>query len=454
MNDQLAYQANYDELTGLLNRRAFEAALTRAHREASGKPTPSFLMFMDLDQFKIVNDTSGHAAGDELLKLVSQLIRDQVRSNDLVGRLGGDEFALLLWECPEHVALRIAESIRSAIEEFQFNWDTETYRIGVSIGVVPLDPMLGDVSELQQLADAACYEAKDAGRNRVHITRTAADASKGHRGEAQWVQRLRDAMDNDRFALYGQLIKPINPTGDEPERMEILLRMRDPVSRKLIPPGAFLPAAERFGLSTKLDQWVVENLIRTLFVHDAFGAGDRRYWINLSGNSVGDRRFAEFLVDAIKNSPLPVGTLNFEITETAVIRSVAEAGKLMAKLRDQGCQFALDDFGSGLSSFGYLKKLPVDYLKIDGMFVRDIMTDPTDRMFVRSIIDIAHTMGIKVTTEFIENEEMLHAVADFGTDYVQGYGIHRPEVLFPQFPVRAAQAAKITDNAKIAGVSQ
>ena len=441
MNAQLAYQANYDELTGLLNRRAFESALDTVYRDAHKQSQCSFLMFMDLDQFKIVNDTSGHAAGDELLKLVSQLIRDQVRGDDLVGRLGGDEFALLLWSCPEDVALRIAESIRVAIEEFQFNWDTETYRVGISIGVVPLDPELGDVSELQQLADAACYEAKDGGRNRVHITRTADDASQGHRGEAQWVQRLRDAMDHDRFALYGQLIKPVRPEDDERERMEILLRMRDPVSRKLIPPGAFLPASERFGLSTSLDRWVIENLIRTLYVHGAFGAGDRRYWINLSGNSVGDRRFAEFLVDAIKNSPLPEGMMNFEITETAVIRSVAEAGRLMTRLRDLGCQFALDDFGSGLSSFGYLKKLPVDYLKIDGMFVRDIQSDETDRMFVRSIIDIAHTMGIKVTTEFVENEGMLQTVANLGADFVQGYGIHRPEVLFPQFPIRAADIA-------------
>ncbi|MEM1261561.1 MAG: EAL domain-containing protein [Pseudomonadota bacterium] len=445
MTDQLAYQANYDALTTLLNRRAFEDALGRLFRDAGNAPTQSYLMFMDLDQFKVVNDTSGHAAGDELLRTVSQLIRNQVRSDDIVGRLGGDEFALVLWQCPEAVALRIAESIRAAVEELQFNWDTETYRIGVSIGAVPLDPNLGDLSELQQLADAACFEAKDAGRNRIHIVRSADDAVSGHRGEAQWVQRLRDAMDHDRFALYGQIIKPTIERPGEPERMEILLRMRDPATRKLIPPGAFLPAAERFGLSSRLDQWVVENLIRTLYVHEAFGAGNRRYWVNLSGNSVGDRRFAEFLVDAIQNSPLPPGMLNFEITETAVIRSVSDAGKLMARLRDLGCQFALDDFGSGLSSFGYLKKLPVDYLKIDGMFVRDILNDSTDRMFVRSIIDIAHTMGIKVVTEFVENDEMLNAVASFGTDYVQGYGIHRPEVLFPQFPIRSAVQAAAGD---------
>ncbi|MEM8982883.1 MAG: EAL domain-containing protein [Pseudomonadota bacterium] len=445
MTDQLAYQASYDALTNLLNRRAFEDALARIYRDAAGASTHSYLMFMDLDQFKVVNDTSGHAAGDELLRTVSQLIRNQVRSDDIVGRLGGDEFALVLWQCPEAVAMRIAESIRAAVENLQFNWDTETYRIGVSIGAVPLDPELGDLSELQQLADAACFEAKDAGRNRIHIVRSADDAVSGHRGEAQWVQRLRDAMDHDRFALYGQIIKPTIARPDEPERMEILLRMRDPATRKLIPPGAFLPAAERFGLSSRLDQWVVENLIRTLYVHEAFGAGNRRYWVNLSGNSVGDRRFAEFLVDAIQNSPLPAGMLNFEITETAVIRSVSDAGKLMARLRDLGCQFALDDFGSGLSSFGYLKKLPVDYLKIDGMFVRDILNDSTDRMFVRSIIDIAHTMGIKVVTEFVENDEMLNAVASFGTDYVQGYGIHRPEVLFPQFPVRTPAQATAGD---------
>lgn len=435
LTDQLEYQANYDELTGLLNRRSFEAALQRAFSGGGDKENRSYLMFMDLDQFKVVNDTSGHGAGDELLKRISTILKGQVRNDDAVGRLGGDEFGIILWECPFEVANRVAEKIRLEIEELQFRWDKETYRIGVSIGVVPVRPGVGDIAELQQLADAACYQAKEAGRNRVHMVHDEGESVSKHRGEVRWVQRLRDAMDNKRFALYGQIIRPLHEESEDFERMEVLLRMRDPVTRKLIPPGAFLPAAERYGVCLELDKWVVKNLLDMLFTYDAFGAADRRYWVNLSGASVGDTRFADFLIDAIRHSPLPEGMINFEITETAVIRNIDEAGRLMTKLRDMGCQFALDDFGSGLSSFGYLKKLPVDFLKIDGMFVRDIANDQVDRIFVKSIIDIAHTMGIGTIAEFVENDAILAIVSELGADYAQGFGIHRPEMLMPQFPV-------------------
>ena len=260
------------------------------------------------------------------------------------------------------------------------------------------------------------------------------DSARIHRGQVRWVQRIREAMDNNRFAIYGQVIKPLDENADEPERIEILLRLRDPETRRLIPPGAFLPAAERYGLSMELDEWVVRSLLDTLFIHHSFQAIHRKYWINLSGTSIGDKRFASFLKQAMQRSPLPRGTVNFEITETAVIRSVVEAGRLMAELREMGCQFALDDFGSGLSSFGYLKKLPVDYLKIDGMFIRDILRDETDRIFVKSIIDIGHTLNIKTIAEFIENDEMLAIVRELGADYVQGFGIGRPFELAPRFP--------------------
>ena len=436
LTDALEYQANYDELSGLLNRRSFEQALDRAYQASVGGERSSYLMFMDLDQFKIVNDTSGHTAGDELLRQVSALLRDQVRGDDIVGRLGGDEFGLILWQCPTDVARRIAETIRAAVEDFQFQWDNETYRVGISIGAVPIDASLGNTAEIQQLADAACYQAKDSGRNRVHFAQEVAGSLDEQRGEARWVQRLQYAMDNNLFALYGQLIKPIRTQTKEPERMEILLRMRDPTSRKLIPPGAFLPAAERYGLSVRLDEWVVRSLFKMLYVHEAFGASDRRYWINLSGTSVGDKRFVDFLIDAVKTCGLPEGMINFEITETAVIRNVGEAGRLMSQLHDVGCQFALDDFGSGLSSFGYLKKLPVDYIKIDGMFVRDILTDEIDRIFVRSIIDIARTMDIKTIAEFVENTAILAVVSELGADYVQGFGVHRPELIAPDFPAK------------------
>jgi diguanylate cyclase (GGDEF)-like protein/PAS domain S-box-containing protein len=451
LTDQLEYQASYDELTGLLNRRAFEAQLQRAWDMGKNVRTPSHLMFMDLDQFKVVNDTSGHSAGDQLLRAVSEILVDSVRTNDVVARLGGDEFGIILWDCPNDVARRIAESIRSALEVFRFHWDAEVYRIGVSIGGIPVDPALGDIGELQQLADAACYAAKEAGRNRVHMVAGDKDSARAHRGQVRWVQRLREAMDNNRFAIYAQAIRPLSDDVVEPERLEVLLRLRDPDTRRIIPPGAFLPAAERYGLSVELDQWVVGSLLDTLFVHQSFHADQRNYWINLSGASIGDKRFAKFLMDAIERSPLPPGTINFEITETAVIRSVAEAGSLMMSLRDMGCKFALDDFGSGLSSFGYLKKLPVDYLKIDGMFIRDLLRDKTDRIFVKSIIDIAHTLNIKTVAEFIENDELLETVRELGADYAQGFAIGRPYVLAPKFPRAASSKSELADIQKIAG---
>ncbi len=435
---QLEYQASYDELTGLLNRRAFEAQLERAWEMSAEHEKKSYLMFMDLDQFKVVNDTSGHTAGDQLLRAVSDILEDSVRNDDVVGRLGGDEFAIVLLDCPTKVARRIAESIRQRIEDFRFHWDVETYRIGVSIGGVPIDPEIGDISELQQLADAACYAAKEAGRNRVHMVSGEKDSARAHRGQVRWVQRLRDAMDNNRFAIYAQPIKPVDEDSDERESLEILLRLRDAESRKLIPPGAFLPAAERYGMSVELDKWVITSLFNMLFVHHAFEAVHRKYWINLSGSSVGDRRFAEFLKNAVANSPLPPGTINFEITETSVIRNIAEAGELITALREMGCKFALDDFGSGLSSFTYLKNLPVDIVKIDGSFIRDLLKDDTDRIFVKSIIDIAHTLNLKVVAEFVENKETLEAVRELGADYFQGFMTGRPFVFAPRFPKVAA----------------
>jgi two-component system CheB/CheR fusion protein len=244
------------------------------------------------------------------------------------------------------------------------------------------------------------------------------------------------------------MIKPLAVDADEPERLEILLRLRNSVTRKLIPPGAFLPAAERYGMSVELDQWVVQSLLDKLFIHQSFQAEHRKYWINLSGTSIGDHRFAKFLTDAIEHSPLPPGTVNFEITETSVIRSVVEAGKLMSALREMGCQFAMDDFGSGLSTFDYLKKLPVDYLKIDGMIVRNILSDETNRIFVKSIIDIAHALDIKTIAQFVETDAILDMVRDLGADYAQGFAIHRPFELAPRFPQSVSVPAPAVANVR------
>ncbi|MEM6604750.1 MAG: EAL domain-containing protein [Pseudomonadota bacterium] len=426
MTDQLEYQARFDELTGLVNRRAFSERLNSLARHPRKKRN-TYLMFLDLDQFKVVNDTCGHAAGDELLCMVADTLRGCVREHDTVARLGGDEFALIITGCTEAQATERAERIRAKIQNIEFLWDNEVFRVGASIGVVPIGTGSADLNELQQLADAACYAAKDAGRNRVHMVTSTEDAAHERRGEMRWVQRLNQAIDTGSFELFGQRIQALGEQERDAERIEILLRMRDRKSNRLIPPGAFLPAAERFGLQGRLDLWVVNQMIDCLEEGLAKDGDNLEYWVNLSGASVGDPQISRALIQRIESANLRPGSLNFEITETAVIRKIGEAKQFIESLRNMGCRFALDDFGSGLSSFGYLKQLSVDFLKVDGQFVRDINVDPTGRIFVKSIIDIAHTLGMAVIVEFVENEEILEIVKELGSDYAQGFHVHRPE---------------------------
>ena len=426
MTRQLEYQAHFDELTGLVNRRAFAEKLSQTAQDFAGS---AYLMFLDLDQFKVVNDTCGHAAGDELLRKVAQLIAGATREADTVARLGGDEFAVILTGCSQETALKRAEQIRESVAALEFLWDADVFRVGVSIGVVPVSDMSQDLNELQQIADAACYAAKDAGRNRVHLVSGQADTVHTRRGEMRWVQRLNLAIDTGSFELHGQRIAALSPVVQSQDRIEVLLRMKDHTNGRLIPPGAFLPAAERYGLQGRLDDWVVQRVIDLLVQQRTDGQLEHCCWVNLSGASVGDPAFCETLIGRVRDAALPPGTLNFEITETAVIRKIDDARRLIQALRDMGCRFALDDFGSGLSSFGYLKHLDVDGLKIDGQFLRDIARDPTDRIFVKSIIDIAHTLGMRVVTEFVEDDEILAMVTELGSDFAQGFAIHRPEPL-------------------------
>ncbi|MEO1576234.1 MAG: EAL domain-containing protein, partial [Pseudomonadota bacterium] len=410
MTRQLEYQAKFDELTGLVNRRAFAEQLQAVGARA--RQRGGYLMFLDLDQFKVVNDTCGHAAGDELLRMVAKLLSIGVREQDTVARLGGDEFALILVGCSEEVALRRAEHIRKSIAELEFIWESQVFRIGVSIGVVPISDSEQDLNELQQVADAACYAAKDAGRNRVHLVVGQSDEVHAQRGEMRWVQRLNQAIDNDSFELHGQRIVPLKDASRGHQRIEVLLRMKDRSTGRLIPPGAFLPAAERYGLVGRLDQWVVKRVLQLLADAPAAEAQNYRYWVNLSGASVGDSAFSKELVRSVAEADLPPGVLNFEITETAVIRKIDDATRLISALREMGCHFALDDFGSGLSSFGYLKQLNVDVLKVDGQFIRDIVQDATDRIFVKSIIDIAHTLDMRVVAEFVEDTKTFSMIRE------------------------------------------
>lgn len=431
--DELRTIAETDSLTGLANRRSFEASLGQVVGRGSDDDDQTYLLLMDLDHFKIVNDTSGHSAGDELLRSVSRLIKGCVRGADLIGRLGGDEFALLLQQCPEDRARRIAERIRSGVEQLRFRWDDETYQIGASIGVVQINASVLTVEDAKQLADAACYAAKHEGRNRVHMTSSDVTSLEAHRGEVRWAQRLKEALDTDRFVLHGQVIENANPSVADAEHVEVLLRLRDMQSRKLVPPGAFMPAAERYGLAVKADAWIVRNLIRMLYLHSAFDASARKYWVNLSPASVSDEQFVDELVEMISDSPIEPGLLNFEISETAVIRNMDKAGQLMSRLHDLGCKFALDNFGAGLSSFADLKRLPLDHLKIHGDFILGVVESNTDKIFVKSIIDIAHEMDMRVVATFVESQDIRDAVAHMGVDYVQGEGIHAPELLMPKF---------------------
>ena len=426
---KLHYQANHDSLTGLANRRVIKDTLTKFLDPLNSRDTHT-LCILDLDQFKIVNDTCGHAAGDEMLCQLARLIEESVRDGDIVARLGGDEFALLLQKCDRTEAELITENIRAAIEHWEFNWQAQTFRVGVSIGAILMDGSCKDPVLLMQQADSACFLAKDMGRNRVYILKGGIDSEiDQRRGEMRWVQRIHEATEKNHFALFAQPVTPINALRTD-ARCEILVRMRDVNNEgEYIPPGAFLPAAERYGISSKIDRWVISNLIEALQDNTTLNKSYANYWVNLSGCSLSDPSFISFLEETMSNSKLRKGLINFEITETVVMKNAKEFGEVMSRLKSLGCEFALDDFGSGASSFGYLKHLPVDYLKIDGMFVRDILHDEIDLIFVKSIIDIAKVMGLKTVAEFVESEAIFDKLKEIGTDYGQGYALGYPEPL-------------------------
>ncbi|NNL57260.1 MAG: EAL domain-containing protein [Pseudomonadales bacterium] len=435
LTDRLAHQASYDDLTGLLNRRAVQTLLARhVDRSKFAKPAipaiNDYVLFLDLDRFKLVNDISGHAAGDKLLVKVSGLIKSSIRNDDIVGRLGGDEFIVILNRCEESTAAAIAETIRAAIDQLHFGWGDEMHRIGVSIGMVPIDPAIKDIEHLRQLADAACYAAKAEGRNRVRAMRAGEHTDENPEQEQKrLVQRIHDALENDRFVLYGQKIAPVAGRQGLHEKIEILLRMVDAQTGEHIAPGVFLPIAEHYGLASNIDQWVVQQLIAKLQAMPAIADYQGSFWINLSGHSLGDEKFANFLVNAVEACGLPAGMLNFEVTETALVQNMDKAVAMIGALRMRDCAFALDDFGSGQSSFGYLKNLPVDVVKIDGLFIKNILNDDVDAIFTQSIVDVAHAINMQVVAEFVEDLQIAEKVSELGADYIQGYGIHEPEEL-------------------------
>lgn len=427
MGHEMSFRATHDELTGLVNRSEFEARLQRALEDSVQRDSEHALMYIDLDQFKLVNDACGHAVGDQLLRQVTELLYGCVRSRDTLARLGGDEFGVILEHCCVEKAERVAQKICDQMEEFRFVHDGRRFRVGTSIGLIPLDKRWDSPAAIMQAADTSCYAAKEAGRNRVHVWFDTDQSMRARKGEMQWATRLEQALDEDRFVLYGQRIVPILPSG-EGTRCEVLIRLKDD-DGSIIPPGAFLPAAERFQLASRIDRWVVRQVFTLLSSRHPALAGVHTLAVNLSGQSISDPAFQRYLLELIDSEPIDLSKLCFEITETAAITKLAEAGSFVQIMRNLGIRLALDDFGSGSSSFGYLKALQVDYLKIDGQFIKDVVSDPLDRAAVRCFCDVARVMGLKTVGEFVENDPILQELLELGVDYAQGYLIHRPEPL-------------------------
>ena len=425
MANELAFHANHDHLTGLVNRRQFELKLKQTMTEVLKTHHDYALLYLDLDQFKLVNDTCGHAAGDELLRVLVGLLKPRIRGSDVLARLGGDEFGVLLENCPANKALEIANEIRTIVEEFRYLYDDIIFNLGVSIGVVNFMD-IWDVKGVDplKLADTACYAAKDAGRNRVHVYRVNDKEFQQRQGEMSWASRLTSALDSDRFVLYFQPILPV--AGDSKPGIEILLRMLDEKTGDIIAPGAFLPAAERYDLIEKLDRWVVEHTLR-FFQQNGAHLEELAYCsINLSGRSIGSENFLRFLQPVFIKTKVPYSKIAFEVTETAAIQNIHYANTFMLQMQKLGCEFFLDDFGAGMSSFAYLKQLPVQKLKIDGLFVRDIYDDSIDYAMVKSINDVGHAVGMQTIAEFVETDDVLRLLKGIGVDYVQGYQISKP----------------------------
>jgi diguanylate cyclase (GGDEF)-like protein/PAS domain S-box-containing protein len=425
LNRRLSYHASHDVLTGLVNRREFENRMERALKSAKARETSYALCCLDLDQFKIVNDTCGHSAGDALLGQVGALLKSKVRWRDTLARLGGDEFGILLESCSLDEAMRTAESLREAVRNFKFTWEERTFRLGASIGVVPIVAENADVASVLSAADSACQAAKEAGRNRVHSFEENDIDLMRRRREMQWAARINNALEEGRFELFRQTILPLQRT-EEGTHYELLLRMRDE-SGKIVAPDNFIAAAERYGITPSIDRWVIENAFRWLVSEADERARLAMCSINLSGQSLGDDKFLPYVIEQFHRSGLDATKICFEITETSAIASFSQANRFIQALKELGCKFALDDFGTGLSSFGYLKHFPVDFLKIDGSFVKEILHDPIDREMVRSINEIGHLTGKKTIAEFAENLEIINMLRGLGVDYAQGYGVSQPQ---------------------------
>lgn len=422
-NQKLVHQATHDELTGLINRGEFRRRVEQLLSIAREEGHEHVICFMDLDQFKVINDTCGHTAGDELLRQLSSTLKNTLRKGDMLARLGGDEFGLLLQYCVLEHACGVVENILDSVRGFRFVWEGKSHNVSISIGMVSVTKNTTELATILSDADIACYMAKEMGRNRVQIYRAEDSVQIQRRSEMHWVATLNKSLDEGMMCLYAQPIAAV----DEPDKLhyEFLVRMRDQ-NGDVVLPGSFLPAAEKYNLITKLDRWVVELSLKSLADNRLFHDRVDFISINLSGMSLTDPDFLQFVVSQIEDKDIDGKKICFEITETAAISNLSMATAFISTVKELGCLFALDDFGSGISSFGYLKNLPVDLLKIDGLFVKDIAEDPIDHAMVNSINEIGHVMGMKTIAEFVENDEIEGLLKKIGVDYLQGYGIGEP----------------------------
>ena len=430
---RLEHQASHDPLTGLTNRREFEARLGAAIEDHRAHQVQYALLYLDLDQFKVINDTCGHAAGDALIRKISWLISDQLRASDVLARLGGDEFGALLRDIGCEDALALADGIRRRIAELRFDWEDRLFTVNASIGVIVIDNTLATVGDALSAADQACYLAKDSGRNRVQLYRPDDQQVRTRRGEMRWIERVNSALDTGSFVLVAQEIRPLRKEGHSGSasplhRYELLVRMVGQ-DGAWVPPMAFIPAAERYGLMPRIDRWVIAEACRQLASLRSYGHWLPVCMVNLSGASVSDPSLADYIGGCLRQYSLPGAQIGFELTETAAIGNLASASQLMTRLRGLGSPIALDDFGSGMSSFSYLKTLPIDFLKIDGAFVRDVSADPVDRAVVEAIQRIGHVMGIETIAESVEDEAALRTLTEIGVDHVQGFHVARPAPL-------------------------
>ena len=441
---ELSYRATHDALTGLVNRQEFETRLRGLLQNARDERSEHALLYLDLDQFKLVNDACGHGIGDQLLQQVARLFSEAVRARDILARLGGDEFAILLEHCPMAHAERIAAQICERVGHFRFSHDGRSFRIGVSIGLVPVLQRWSSVAALMQAADVCCYSAKQAGRNRVQVWLDSDTGIRRHQGETQWALRIEQALEENRFVLHAQRIERLK---GPPEGIyaEALLRMIDDLGRE-VPPGAFLPAAERFHLASRIDRWVLNEAVSWLRdLRDPHSL--RTLSVNLSGQSIGDRAFHRYAMDLLGRAGERVcSRLCLEITETAAVTNIADAAVFVKNVKALGVQTALDDFGSGASSFGYLKALPVDVLKIDGQFIQRLLDDRLNQAAVRCFVEVASVVGVKTVAEFVDGPQLLAMVRTLGIDYAQGFLLHRPAPIGELLPqsmstVRRARAS-------------